>query len=56
MHTGYEQLAIILEKQREYDEAIDLCKQAQKQTWSGEWDKRIERCLKRGLNYDGIFR
>lgn len=47
MHTGYEQLAIILEKQREYDEAIDLCKQAQKQTWSGEWDKRIERCLKK---------
>ncbi|MDD2354324.1 MAG: hypothetical protein PHX76_03040 [Patescibacteria group bacterium] len=47
MHTGYEQLAIILEKQGEYDEAIDLCKQAQKQTWNGEWDKRIERCLKK---------
>lgn len=47
VHTGYEQLAIILEKQAKYDEAIDLCKQAQKQTWNGEWDKRIERCLKK---------
>jgi len=46
-HTGYEQLAIILEKQEKYDEAIDLCKQAQKQTWGGEWGKRIERCLKK---------
>ncbi len=47
VHTGYEQLAIILEKQGEYDEAIDLCKQAQNQAWNGEWDKRIERCLKK---------
>jgi len=47
VHTGYEQLVIILEKQGKYDEAIDLCKQAQKQTWNGEWDKRIERCLKK---------
>jgi len=44
-HTGYEQLAIILEKQEKYNEAIDLCKQAQKQAWNGEWNKRIERCL-----------
>ncbi len=47
MHTGYEQLAIILEKQEKYDEVIDLCKQAKEQMWNGEWDKRIERCLKK---------
>lgn len=47
MHTGYEQLAIILEKQEKYDEVIDLCKQAKEQIWNGEWDKRIERCIKR---------
>lgn len=47
MHTGYEQLAIILEKQNKFGEAIVLCEQAKKQKWSGEWDKRIERCLKK---------
>ncbi|MDD2681136.1 MAG: hypothetical protein PHE20_03525 [Patescibacteria group bacterium] len=47
IHTGYEQLAIILEKQEKYDEAIGLCKQAKEQIWNGEWDKRIERCIKR---------
>lgn len=47
IHTGYEQLAIILEKQKEYDKAIALCEQAQKQAWNGDWDKRIERYLKK---------
>jgi tetratricopeptide (TPR) repeat protein len=46
-HTGYEQLAIILEKQGKYDEVVALCEQAKKQTWNGEWDMRIERCLKK---------
>ena len=43
-HVGYTQLAIILEKKQRYDEAIQLCKQAQQQGWNGDWDKRIERC------------
>ncbi|OQB09515.1 MAG: hypothetical protein BWY21_00753 [Parcubacteria group bacterium ADurb.Bin216] len=46
-HVGYEQLAIILEKQEEYDEVISLCRQAKEQAWNGDWDKRIERCLKK---------
>lgn len=43
-HIGYTQLAIILEKQKEYAEAIHLCKQAQSQGWNEDWKKRIERC------------
>ena len=46
-HTGYTQLVIILEKQKEYEKVIDLCKQAQAQTWNGDWTKRIERCVKK---------
>jgi tetratricopeptide (TPR) repeat protein len=46
-HVGYEQLAIILEKQKKYDEVIDLCEQAKREDWNGEWDKRIERCIKK---------
>ena len=42
-HRGYEQLAIILYKQGNYLEAIQLCEQAKRQNWSGDWDKRIER-------------
>lgn len=43
-HVGYTQLAIVLEKRKEYVEAIHLCKQAQSQGWNEEWEKRIERC------------
>ncbi|MBZ0281527.1 MAG: hypothetical protein K8L97_12375 [Anaerolineae bacterium] len=43
-HTGFNQLAIILEKQKDYKEAIKLSKDAYKQGWSGDWLKRIERC------------
>lgn len=46
-HRGYEQLAIILEKQKRYQEVIDLCSRAKAQEWSGDWEKRIERCRKK---------
>jgi tetratricopeptide (TPR) repeat protein len=46
-HIGYTQLAIVLEKQKKYAEAIELCQQAKLQGWCGDWDKRIERCLYR---------
>jgi len=46
-HVGYKQLAIVLEKEKKYDEAIYLCKQAKYEGWSGDWDKRIERCEKK---------
>jgi len=47
LHTGYEQLAIILEKQKKFSEAIELCNEADKRGWAGDWQKRIERCNKK---------
>lgn len=43
-HVGYTQLAIIRENQKNYAEAIRLAKQADRQGWNGDWDKRIARC------------
>lgn len=43
-HVGYEQLAIIREKEGDYTAAIRLARQAQKQGWAGDWAKRIARC------------
>lgn len=42
-HRGYEQLAIILDKQRRLGEAIKICERAKAEGWAGDWDKRIER-------------
>lgn len=42
-HGGYKQLSIILDKKKDFDEAILICQQAQKQKWSGDWKKRIAR-------------
>lgn len=46
-HTGYEQLAIIYDKQKNHEEAIRLCKMAKEQGWAGEWDERILRYEKK---------
>ncbi len=46
-HKGYEQLAVVLEKQKHFREAIQLCAEAGKQGWAGDWQKRIERCKKK---------
>ncbi len=47
-HKGYHQLAIIVwEKEKKLDAAITLCKRAIDQGWSGDWEKRIERCKKK---------
>lgn len=43
-HQGYEQLAIVREKEKNYGEVIRLCQQAKQQGWNGNWDKRIARC------------
>jgi len=40
-HKGYEQLAIILEKEKKYDEALKLCYEARDAGWNSDWDKRI---------------
>lgn len=45
--TGYEQLAIVLEKQKKFQEALTLCKEALKAKWGGDWKKRIERLDKK---------
>jgi tetratricopeptide (TPR) repeat protein len=46
-HLGFEQLAIILEKQGRLDETIALCEQAKRQGWKSDWDKRIARCSRK---------
>ncbi len=46
-HRGYEQLAIIREKEGDLQAAIALCSQALKQGWAGDWEKRIERYQKK---------
>jgi len=46
-HHGFQQLAIIREREKNYVEAIRLCKEAMAQGWGGEWEKRIVRCENR---------
>ncbi len=43
-HVGFTQLAIVREKERAYTEAIHLSREALKQGWAGDWEKRIARC------------
>jgi hypothetical protein len=53
-HTGYTQLAIIREKQKDYAEAIQLATQAKDQGWGGDWNKRIERCKEKLQKQKGM--
>lgn len=46
-HTGYEQLAIIEKKNKNWQAVVDLCTQAKSQGWGGDWDKRIEEAQKK---------
>jgi hypothetical protein len=43
-HHGAEQLAILFEKLKRYDDALRVAKQARDQGWAGDWDARISRC------------
>jgi hypothetical protein len=43
-HLGFRRIAINLERQGDFEGAIASCREATKQGWSGDWDKRIERC------------
>jgi len=45
-HAGYSQLCVILEHQKNYDEAIRLAAEAKEQGWAGNWDERIGKCRK----------
>lgn len=38
-HTGFEKLAIIEKKNKNWENVIRICKQAKQEKWSGEWDK-----------------
>lgn len=42
-HVGFKQLAIIYEKDGHLTEAVELCRQAKKDGWAGDWDRRITR-------------
>ena len=46
-HTGFEQLAIIRERDGDFDEAIRLSRDALRQGWARDWEKRIARCCKK---------
>ena len=43
-HQGLERLSILLERQGEYEDAIQLCTKALNEGWPGDWEKRIARC------------
>ena len=46
-HKGFEQLAIIEYKRGNYQEVINICKQAKKSKFKGSWDWRIEQAEKK---------
>ncbi len=46
-HPCFRRLAILFEKEKMFSEAIAICKKAQKEGWSGDWQKRIQRCQTR---------
>ena len=46
-HGGFEQLAIVREKEKDYPAAIRVATEAAAQGWAGDWAKRISRCTKR---------
>ena len=43
-HYGFRRVAINREKESDFSGAIATCREAKQQGWSGDWDKRIERC------------
>jgi|AntRauTorcE11897_2_1112592.scaffolds.fasta_scaffold11331_2 tetratricopeptide (TPR) repeat protein len=46
-HHGFKQLAIILEKDGKFEEALKLCEKAKLQGWNGDWDARLTRLRKK---------
>lgn len=49
-HKGFKQLAIILEKEKKFNEAMNICKKAITEGWNGDWSYRIERMNKKLKN------
>lgn len=48
-HTGYKQLAIVCEKNKNYKKVLTLSQRALSEGWGGDWEKRIAR-LEKKLN------
>ena len=46
-HLGYQRLAIVRERDRDFEGAIRLSEQALHQGWAGDWEKRIFRCQRK---------
>ena len=46
-HHGYKRMAIVLEKERRYDEALNVIREARRKGWAGDWDKREQRIVER---------
>jgi len=46
-HKGFIQLAIIEEKKKNYEKAIQLSEKALDEGWTGDWEKRITRLQKK---------
>lgn len=46
-HRGFQQLAIVKEKQKQFEKVIALCEQALSEDWSGDWEHRMNRCRKK---------
>ena len=44
-HRGFKLLAVAAERDGDYEEALALCREAEEQGWTGDWDVRIERLL-----------
>jgi hypothetical protein len=47
VHLGYLHAASILEQQGGFSRAIEICRQAEAEGWSGDWSWRIQRMARR---------
>jgi hypothetical protein len=52
IHAGFQLMAVLLDKEEAYEKAIEICKQARFQGWSGNWTWRIG-CLAKKLGQRG---
>ena len=46
-HHGYQQLAIILQKEGDFEEAIRICEKGLEEGWNNDFAKRMERLKKK---------
>lgn len=51
-HKGFEQLAIIEFKRKNFQTVINICQKAKDIGWGGDWDRRIEAAKEKMLKND----